>query len=108
MAMELKMVNPHFEAVTFYDGKHWYSLVFDGWNGIESIDEDGDEFYYQIVCEDTVWNHADAYAYGYSWFFSKIYSEYNEDDFVSADFSNTEIEIVVKTMLEAIKNGGIE
>lgn len=108
MAMELKMVNLHFEAVTFYDGKHWYSLVFDGWNGIESIDEDGNEFYYQIVCEDTVRNQADAYAYGYSWFFSKIYSEYNEDDFIDADFSNTEIEIVIHTMLEAIKNGGID
>ena len=62
MAMELKMVNPDFESCTFSDGTHWYSLVFDGWDGIKSIDEDGDEFFYEVVCEDIVWNRADAFA----------------------------------------------
>lgn len=103
MAMELKMVNPHFEFCDFNDGTHWYSLVFDGWDGIKSIDEDGDEFYYEVTCEDIVWNRADAFAYGYSWFFRKVF----EDDFIDDCFSDTEIEIVIKVMLEAIKNGGI-
>lgn len=104
MAMESIILNPHFEAETFKDGTHWYSLVFDGFDGIENVDDDGDEFYYEVTCEDVVWNHADAFANGYSWFFDKIY----EDDSTKAEFSDSEVEAIIHTMLEAIKNGGIE
>lgn len=103
MPMELKMVNPCFESTEFTDGGRMYKLIFDGWDGIGNVDEDGDEFFYEVTCEDVVWNRADARAYGYSWFFDKVY----ENDCTGADFSNTEIEIVINAMLEAIKNGGI-
>ena len=104
MAMELKMVNPCFESTEFTDGGRMYKLIFDGWDGIGNVDEDGDEFWYEVICEDRVYNYAHAFANGYSWFFDKVY----EDDATGADFSNMEIEIVIKAMLEAIKNGGIE
>lgn len=103
MPMELKMVNPHFESTEFTDGGRMYKLVFDGWDGIENCDEDGNIFWYVVTCEDTVYNYADEYAYGYSWFFEKFYEEYA----TRADFSYTEIRIVINAMLEAIKNGGI-
>lgn len=106
MTMKLKMVNPHFEVVSYHDESNMYRLTFDGWDGIGNVDEDGDgdEFFYDVTCEDRVYDYAHAFAYGYSWFFNKVY----DDDYTDADFSDTEIEIIIHTILEAIKNGGIE
>lgn len=104
MAKELKMVNPHFQTDYFMNGSKMHRLVFDGWDGIGNIDEDGDEFWYEVTAEPEAWNRADAYAYGYSWFFDKVY----EDDSIKADFSNTEIEIVIREMMEMIRQEGIE
>lgn len=108
MVMELKMVNPVFMArkftLKFAKDVHYYRLWFEGWNGIGNIDGNGEKYFYLIECDDVNWNCANVHAHGYSWFFSKINSDGAE---MNADFSNTEIEIIIHTMLEAIKNGGI-
>ena len=97
--MKFKMVNPCFQISNFTDGGKLYTLVFDGWEGIGNVDDDGDEFYYEITADDQCYPYCHALAYGYSWFFDKVF----EDEAVEADFSDTEVEIVVNAMMEMIR-----
>ena len=105
MAMELKMVDPVFRVHNFTDGGHWYVLWFNGWECLGNVDEHGNKFYYRVECDDVFWTCAHTHAHGYSWFFTKMRDDGTEID---ADFSNTEIEIIIREMMKMIRQGGIE
>lgn len=94
----MEMINPFFDASHFIDGGRMYTLCFDGWDGDGNVDEDGNKFWYQVTADDTLHNSASYIAYGFSWYFDKCY----EDEYIRADFTDTEIEFVVNFMMELI------
>lgn len=93
--MKLELVNPDFMNQSNHDyGIEEYTLVFDGFDGIGNIDEDGDEFYYYC----SYWRD---FSMGDDWNFiaERIY----EDDHTPAYFTKVEADFVKQYMIEKVK-----
>ena len=99
--MGLVMVNPDFmnQSNPNY-GIEEYTLVFDGFEGIGNVDEDGDEFYYYC----SYWRDL-SLSDGWNFIAHRVY----EDDNTPAYFTKVGRDFVVQYMNDRIMElNGVE